>query len=140
MSLLDELLKTDAQVLEQPATETFVSQHLSRKLGKKAEITLQELPPRRATNLIKTQFNKDGSFDYVKSHEAKLKVVADGVAEPNLKDKKLQEHFGCDTATELAEKLFSLEITDISSKILELSGITDDADQIEERDDEIKNC
>ena len=56
-------------------------------------------------------------------------TVAEGVVNPDLTNKELQDHFGAQNAAELAKILFKTEIADIAVKIAELSSpevITDE--------------
>jgi hypothetical protein len=57
------------------------------------------------------------------------------VVNPPLKDKELQDHFGCKMAIDLAEKLFKSEVTDIAAAILDLGKIGD----VKTDEEEIKN-
>lgn len=70
----------------------------------------------------------------------KSSVIAcyNGIVEPNLKDKKLHEGFGCKTNPHaIVEKLFDpSEIKVIADKITALSGVGKSADEVIE---EIKN-
>ena len=79
------------------------------------------------------QLDRKGEFDYSKTFDAKLMMVVEGVVEPDLKNKDLQEHFGCSKARELAEKLFQNEVTALSDAIAEISNVE------EASEDEIKN-
>lgn len=134
MSLLDKLLQTDLQKFEEPETAKIKSKRLAKAIGSEepVEITVKELSSKRVTEIMAKQFDKKGNFDLERNHRAKAIAVAEGVVDPNLKDKSLQEHFKCPTAADLAEKLFGQEITKISDLILTLSGVTDDEDEAEE--------
>ena len=76
------------------------------------------------------------SKNYSKFFDTKLIIVTEGVEEPNLKDKKLQEHFGVERAVDLAEILFGSEINTIADAITEISGYTDD---VEAEVEDVKN-
>ena len=109
------------------------------KKDKPVEITLREIPYKRFSDLISKQFNKKGDFDFNLAMRAKALLAAEGVIDPNLKSEELREHFGAVTPADLAEKLFSNEITAISDKILDLSGFITDEDEAGAIDEEIKN-
>lgn len=133
MSLLDKLLQTDVKKFEEPEKATIKSKRLAKALGeeKPVEITVQELPSKRVTEIMAKQFDKKGNFDLERNFRAKAITVAEGVVDPCLKDKALQEHFGCHTPADLAEKLFGQELTKISDLILTLSGVVDDEEETE---------
>jgi hypothetical protein len=62
-------------------------------------------------------------------------VIVAGVIDPPLKDKDLQEKFGCKMAIDLAEKLFKDEVNTLSTAIANLGTVGDEV--LDE--DEIKN-
>lgn len=131
MSLVSELLKADAKKADELRTGTFKSKQLARFFGKDEpiDITIRELPARRLARLT------DNADDNEKSYEANLKILVEGVVDPDLKNDDLKEHFGCKMAIDLAEKLFKLEATQISTAIVELSGMGSNNDD----EDIIKN-
>ena len=134
MTIAEELLKADAKKADELATGTYESKRLARILGKSGTVTIQikEIPTKRlAEYLDGTQ--KNGDYNFPKLLEASNKIVLAGVTEPSLKDKDLQEHFGCKLGIDLVEKLFGNEVIEISNAIQSLSGIAD----VDE--DEIKN-
>lgn len=137
MNLVEKLMKADAKKADEREVGVFKSMQLSRILGEKdpVDVKIQELSARRKNELIATATGENGKMDVSKAYDANLKVVVAGVTEPNLKDKDLQEHFGCKMAIDLAEKLFKSEVTDIATAIFELGVVG------EEKDDEaeIKN-
>jgi hypothetical protein len=65
------------------------------------------------------------------------RLSREGVVDPDLRDKSLQEHFEVGDAKALCDKLFGFEINDLSDAISALSGIRADNDEDEE--EEIKN-
>lgn len=137
MNLVEKLLHTDVKKFEELQTKEIVSKKLGKALGEKkgVKVTIREIPARRMNDLLAKQFDSKGKFDMNRSFDAKALTVAEGMIEPDLKDKTLQEHFGCATSKDLAVKLFGSEITGISDEIAELSGIG----SVESTDEEIKN-
>lgn len=137
MNLVDKLMKADAKKIDEKATGTFKSYQLARILGESdpVEIELQEISSRRQTELIASAVRDDGGVDVARTYDANLKVVIAGVVNPPLKDKELQDHFGCKMAIDLAEKLFKSEVTDIAAAILDLGKIGD----VKTDEEEIKN-
>lgn len=137
MNLVDKLMKADAKKIDEKATGIFKSYQLARILGESdpVEIELQEISSRRQTELIASAVRDDGGVDVARTYDANLKVVIAGVVNPPLKDKELQDHFGCKMAIDLAEKLFKSEVTDIAAAILDLGKIGD----VKTDEEEIKN-
>lgn len=137
MNLVEKLMKADAKKADEREVGVFQSTQLARILGerKPVDVKIQELSARRKNELVAMAVDDNGRADMSKAYDANLKVVIAGVTEPNLKDKDLQEHFGCKMAIDLAEKLFKSEVTDIATAIFELGVVG------EEKDDEaeIKN-
>lgn len=69
-----------------------------------------------------------------KAFDANVLIAAEGMVEPDLKNKELQKHFGVATPKDLVEKLFlGGEIVDLADTVRLLSGYS------EETDDDIKN-
>lgn len=137
MNLVEKLLKTDSKKADELKTEVVVSKRLGELTGAKdgEEITIREIPARRMNDLLAKQYNTKGVFDISRSFDAKALTVAEAVVEPNLKEKALQEHFGCSNSKDLAVKLFGNEINGIADKVVSLSGLG----EVEETDKEIKN-
>lgn len=138
MSLLDTLLSTPAEKFSERKTAVFHSKRLEEICGD-GDITVQEIPYKRLQSLLALQFDKKGNFDMMLSARAKAKMVAEGVSSPSLRDEKLLEHFDAPSPADLAEKLFSNEITAISDKIIDLSGFITDEEEAGAIDEEIKN-
>ena len=130
-------MKADAKKADEREVGVFQSTQLARILGerKPVDVKIQELSARRKNELIAMAVDDNGRADMSKAYDANLKVVIAGVIEPNLKDKDLQEHFGCKMAVDLAEKLFKSEVTDIATAIFELGTVGEEKDD----EDEIKN-
>lgn len=139
MNLVDQLLKSDAKKADELLEGIFKSKRLARILGKEepVDVIIREIPSRRLNDLISYQFNRKGNMDYSKTFDAKLMSCIEGVVQPDLTNKELQEHFGCSTAKDLCERLFGSEVNDISDEIAKLSGVGEGGDDDDE--EEIKN-
>lgn len=137
MNLVEKLIKADAGKAEELSCETFKSKRLAKLIGESEpiDITVQEIGIKRINDIIAMAYDKKGNFDQRLSFDANAMLLADGVIDPDLKDKKLQEHYNCNTPKELAIKLFSAEVGTIADKIIKLSGVTG----AEEAEEEIKN-
>ena len=134
-TLVDELMKADAKKAGDLKKGTYSSKKLGEILGKeeKTDIVIREIPSRRINDISSYQYDRKGRIDYSKNFDAKIMTCVEGIVEPNLRDKELQEHFKCKSANELCEKLFGFEINYISDEILALSDISENTEE------EIKN-
>lgn len=138
MNLVDELLKIDSKKADELKKGVFKSKRLATLLGSKEEtvdVTISEIPSRRINDIVGYQFNKNGSFDIAKAYDAKLILCTEALVEPDLMNKSLQAHFDCKTARDLCEKLFGVEVNELSDEISALCGIAKD----ENEEEEIKN-
>lgn len=137
MNLVEKLLRTDAKKAEELSEAVVLSKKLGKLLGEEsAEVRIREIPAKRMNDLMAMQIDGKGNFDFKKSFDAKALAVAEAMIEPDLKNKELQEHFGCSTSKDLAIKLFGNELTSISDEVAKLSGMED---EIEKVDEEVKN-
>ncbi len=136
MSLVDELMKADARKADEMVEGVFKSRQLAKILGKDepVDVKIREISPRRKNELVATAYDGD-EVDFSKAFDANLKVIIAGVIDPPLKDKDLQEKFGCKMAIDLAEKLFKDEVNSLSTTIVSLGTVGDEV--LDE--DEIKN-
>lgn len=136
MSLVDELMKADARKADEMVEGVFKSRQLAKILGKDepVDVKIREISPRRKNELVATAYDGD-EVDFSKAFDANLKVIIAGVIDPPLKDKDLQEKFGCKMAIDLAEKLFKDEVNSLSTAIVSLGAVGDEV--LDE--DEIKN-
>lgn len=134
MNLVEALIKADAKKAEELKTSVFLSKRLGKILGTEpVEVKIKEIPNRRVNDITAYQIDRKGEFDFSKNFDAKLMMIVEGVVEPDLKNKELQEHFGCGKARELAEKLFQSEVTALSDAIADISEVENASE------DEIKN-
>ncbi len=135
MNLVDQLLKADAKKINDLDTGVYKSKKLAKVLGQDepVEITIREIPSRRLNDIVAFQLDKKGNVDFAKTFETKLMVCLEGIVEPSMRNKDLQEHFGAKSGTDLAEKLFGSEINEISDAISALSGL------VGNEEEEIKN-
>ncbi len=137
MNLVGRLLQADAKMADERREKKINSMRLACIMGeeKPVGITIREIRAKRLNDFIAKQFDGKGNFDMARSFDAKALTVGEGVIDPDLKDKRLQEHYNCTNDKDLAVKLFGNEITAIADAIVELSGYK----TMQETDDEIKN-
>lgn len=137
MNLIDKLMEADPSKLMERKTKTLKSERLTELIGgtEPVEITIQSIPKRKLNQLLSIQMDKKGNYNFERSIDAQLMVIVEGMKEPEMKNKDLQNHFGAQTPKDLAERLFDTEITKISDEIMGLCGMDDD----EDTEDAIKN-
>lgn len=135
MNLVDQLLKADAKKINDLDTGVYLSNKLAKVLGQDepVEVVIREIPSRRLNELVAYQLDKKGNVDFAKTFDTKLMLCLEGIVEPSMRNKDLQEHFGAKTGTDLAEKLFGNEINEISDAISALSGL------VGNEEEEVKN-
>lgn len=123
MNLVEKLLKADAKKADELATGTFESKRLARILGvdEAVKVSIQEIPSRRMNEIAGYSIDGKGNFQFEKSFDANLMACIEGVTNPNMRDKELQMHFGANNASQLCEKLFGSEASEISDAIAALS-------------------
>ncbi len=139
MNLVEQLMKADIKKADELEFGVYKSKKLAKVLGSKeptVDVKIKEVRSRRINDILSYQINKKGDLDYSKTYDAKLMMCVEGVADPDLRDKALQEHFEVTDAKALCEKLFGFEVNELSDAISSLSGIHSDDENME---DEIKN-
>lgn len=121
-NLVDRLMKVDKAKIGEMRTGVFKSQKLADIIGETepVEIKIHELKGRRMNALQSEQIKDDGTVDFEKTYDTQLRICVEGISEPNLKDKELQQHLGCSLATELCEKIFNSEVSLIADDIANL--------------------
>ena len=140
-ALFDKLLSIDEGKINDQEQGVFHSKRLAKLFGedKPVEIKIRALDYNRLNELLGKQFDRKGRVDMSKSGRVKAVLVSEGIISPDLKDERLLKKFHADTPADLAEKLFQMEIHEISDAICNLSGVFTDEDELEKEDDEIKN-
>lgn len=136
-NLVDRLMKVDKAKIGEMRTGVFKSQKLADIIGETepVEIKIHELKGRRMNALQSEQIKDDGTVDFEKTYDTQLRICVEGISEPNLKDKELQQHLGCSLATELCEKIFNSEVSLIADDIANLGIKIND----KKTENEIKN-
>lgn len=136
-NLVDRLMKADKAKAGEMRTGVFKSQKLADIIGETepVEIKIHELKGRRMNALQSEHIKDDGTVDFEKTYDTQLRICVEGISEPNLKDKELQEHFECSLATELCEKIFNSEVPLITDEIANLGIKIND----KKTENEIKN-
>ena len=136
-NLVDRLMKADKAKIGEMRTGIFKSQKLADIIGETepVEIKIHELKGRRMNLLQSEQMKDNGTVDFEKIYDTQLRICVEGISEPNLKDKELQQHLGCSLATELCEKIFNSEVSLIADEIANLGIKIND----KKTENEIKN-
>ena len=124
MNCVSLLMGLDADKVKERPTAKLELTRLSKLTGEPFVVTLQAISARRYTELVNDVTTKKGAIDSGKAYKAYVMVAISGLVEPSMKDKDLQEHYGCSTPDELLETLFTGgEITSMAEKITEISGM-----------------
>ena len=135
MNLVEQLVQVDVDKAYELKRDVFKSERLKELLGLDVpvEVKIKELPQRKVQELLSMQYSSNGNHQMSKVFDSSLMCLVEGVEEPNLKAKELQDHFRAETPKRLAEVLFGREVTKISDAIMTLSGFGDD------NEEEVKN-
>lgn len=135
MNLVEKLMAVDKKEFDKIATKTLKSKALSKLLGEDAMVTIQAVDGDLFGALSASGLDESREIDYGRLFSTNAKIVAAGIAEPNLKDEALLRHLGVATPADAAKKIFKGEINKISDEITILSGYTNE----KETEKEVKN-
>lgn len=131
---LKELLSADTAKFKEQPEDVIKSEVLSKRLGTDAYVKVRGVKPRVYENIIRPATDNDN-----KQFDAKLMMLVEGVVEPDLKDKDLQNYFNARTPKELAETLFGADANTIFVRIGQLSGYIDEDGADRDIAEEAKN-
>lgn len=132
MSLVDKLLQLDAAKIKMPEKEIEIKR-LSELLGEKAIFRIRAIDGQRYSDIqrLAIDISNKGNVKDIDMYKLQVLTIIEGVVDPNLKDKKLLEHFNCATPEELVKKLLLAgEITDLYNEITKLSGYETEVEDI----------
>lgn len=125
MSNIDLLMGLDTEKIAEVPTKELKLKRLSELTGADFIVKLKAIPAKRFTELVSDIKAKDGSVDMSKAYDANVKIALAGLVDPSMKDKDLQEKFGCSTPGQLIEKIFNgAEIGVMADAVTELSGFS----------------
>lgn len=125
MSNIDLLMGLDTEKIAEVPTKELKLKRLSELTGADFIVKLKAIPAKRFTELVSDIKAKDGSVDMSKAYDANVKIALAGLIDPSMKDKDLQEKFGCSTPGQLIEKIFNgAEIGVMADAVTELSGFS----------------
>lgn len=122
---LNMLLKMDRAKVEELPTKVVEIKRLTELTGEKFEVTLRAINGERMSDIQKNSIDlsKKGGVKDINLYSMQTQILAEGMVDPNLKDKALLEHFGCVTPKDLIKTLFLAgEISDLANEVQELSG------------------
>lgn len=140
MNIVERMLEVESGNFANIETEKLEIKRLSKVIGEPFIVECQMVPGRRYQEILRTAQDKNGNLRPDKTYDANLILVTAGVVSPDLKDEKLQKHFGVASPKDLAEKLFNGgEVTKIANAIAKISGFGSGDDDAEDTDEEIKN-
>jgi len=124
MSLVDKLLQLDAAKIKMPEKEIEMKR-LSELLGERVVFRIRAIDGERYADIqrLAIDISNKGNVKDIDMYKLQVLTIIEGVVDPNLKDKRLLEHFNCTTPEELVKKLMLAgEITDLYNEITKLSG------------------
>ena len=137
MSLVDKLMAIDSGVFAQDLTAEIPAKRLSDVLGEPVKVKVKALSGDQYMDITTRLVDRKGNADFSRAYDVNALLVVEGMIEPSMKDKDLQQHFGAATPKELAKILFpGGELSDIAGEITRLSGFTQNDEETEE---EVKN-
>ncbi|MGN6713427.1 phage tail assembly chaperone [Anaerocolumna jejuensis] len=140
MNLIDKLLATNAKKFNEKRTGKFEVKRISEIIGEKFEVTLQEIGTQEYQSIQMEILDRKGRPNYEKTYDINCKVLLKGVIDPDLKDERLQKHFGAADPLDMVKILFKGDdMTDAVETIAGLSGFSFDEKEEKEQDEEIKN-
>lgn len=140
MNLVDKLLAADAKKFHEKRTAKFEVKRISEILGEKFEVTLQEMNTKEYQTMQLEILDRKGRPDYDKQYDINCKVLLKGVIDPDLKEERLQKHFGAADPLDMVKLLFKGDdMTNAVEAIAGLSGFSLNEEEEEEQDKEIKN-
>ena len=135
MNLVEKLLTVDKGEFDKIEKKQLESKQLTKLLGSNAEVTIQAVPGDLFSPLSASGLDEEANVDYNRAFDTNAKVVAAGIADPDLKNEELLKHMGAATPADAAKKIFKGEINKIATEIAKLSGFDDE----ETTDKEVKN-
>ena len=91
MNLVEKLLQLDKKDVRNSKTGTYKSGNMQQLVGDPT-ITIQEIDAERLMELQTLPLDKAGNYNFQQGYAANLMTVAEGVINPDLKSKELQEH------------------------------------------------
>lgn len=122
MNLIDKLLQIDKKKITEKKEKTYESGRMQELIGD-SEIVIREIDPERLSELqCNAVDGKTGTADLSKVYGVNLLITTEGVVNPDLKNKDLQQHFGAASPKELAKLLFKSEVMEIAEAITELGA------------------
>lgn len=122
MNLIDKLLQIDKKKLTEKKEKIYESGRMQELTGD-SHVTIREIDPERLSELQCNAVDAEtGKPDLTKMYSINLLITTEGVANPDLRDKGLQEHFGAATPKDLAKMIFKNEVMEIADAISELGA------------------
>lgn len=123
MTTVELLMQADVEKITTRPEAKLEVKSLSEKLGEPFIVTIRALGSKKFTEISGLALKSDNTADMSKMADAQALMLVESMVEPNLKDKELQEHFGCKTPKDLAFRLFGGgDLAAIANHVTELSG------------------
>ena len=122
MNLIDKLLQIDKKKITEKREKTYESGRMQELTGD-SKILIREIDPERLSELQCSAVDGEtGTADFSKMYGVNLLITTEGVVNPDLRNKDLQQHFGAASPKDLAKLLFKSEVMEIADAISELGA------------------
>lgn len=119
------LLGCDIEKFKHLESKEVVSKRMTKKLGldddHPAKVRIGQIPYEKYIRIQMGSISENGGIDTDKAPMTATKIVVEGMIEPNLRSRDLQDYFGVASAEKLANLLFQGEITSLSDEIVAMS-------------------
>lgn len=134
MNTVELLMNADIEKLKEQPTAELKIKRLSELLGSDFIVKLKAISSTKYSDYTGKALDDNQNLDMSKWPDSQALICIEGIVEPDLRDKDLQEKFAAPTPKELLRTIFKGgEITAMTDKISQLSGYSDDVAE------EIKN-
>lgn len=140
MNLAEVLLNADIKEVTKKNTVEFEVERLSKVFGTPFVLTLQEISPKRFSEIQNEciKMNNKGRVVGTDIYRTQCLLMADAIANQELREDALLKKFGCATPVDLYAKLFNAgEFAKITEAINKLCGM-DNAEK-EKQVEAVKN-
>lgn len=135
MNLVERLLAVDKKEFDKIEKKEIPSKQLSKLVGAGAKVTIKAVDGDLFSGLSASGLDESGEVDYSKAFSTNAKIAAEGIVDPDLRNKELLKHLGVAIPPDAAKKIFKGEVNKIATEIAKLSGFNDE----ETTDKEVKN-
>lgn len=132
MNTVELLLGLDYEKVKAVPEKKLKIPRLSEVAGNDFIVTVRAISSRRFLELTGSAM-KNGEVDFSKLYDANVRIALAGLADPDLKDAALLEHYHAASPADLMGTIFTgSEINQIAEAVRDLSGYGDAGGAVEE--------